>query len=84
MTIVLILAALAAVYYIAPLAEAASKPGIRPPPETEEKPQSGPDSPAILTPGLLALGRALDQYGRGTEPAPGKPREQAHWNRLGL
>jgi hypothetical protein len=58
MIFILILASLAAVYYIAPLAEPVVKPERHPP-----KPEA-----AVLTPGLVPLGRALDQYGRGREP----------------
>jgi hypothetical protein len=58
MIVILILASLAAVYFIAPLAEPAVKPESHP----------SQQEPEVLTPGLVALGRALDQYGRGRNP----------------
>jgi hypothetical protein len=65
MILFLILASLAAVYYIAPMAAAAGKP------ERLAKPQApNTETAAILTPGLLPLGQALDQYGRGRQPLP--------------
>jgi len=61
MIFVLILAALAAVYYITP-----------PKPKRDAARRDAMlDESGVLTPGLVALGRALDQYGRGQEPRPG-------------
>jgi hypothetical protein len=67
MTLILILASLAAVYYIAPLAE---EPDSQPPKGQAAGLEAMPCADALLTPGLAALGRALDQYGRGREPLP--------------
>ena len=63
MILLLILASLAAVYYISPMAAAAGRPERLPKRDAEN-----PETAAILTPGLVALGRALDRYGRGQQP----------------
>jgi hypothetical protein len=70
MTLILILALLVAVYYIAPLARPVQKPGSQPPKEQAASLEAMLGSDALLTPGLVALERALDQYGRGREPLP--------------
>ena len=70
MTLILILALLAAVYYIAPLARPVQKPGSQPPQGQAAGLEAMPGADALLTPGLVALERALDQYGRGREPLP--------------
>jgi hypothetical protein len=62
MILFLILASLAAVYYISPMAEAERRP--------TTKEAANPEAAGVLTPGLVALGRALDQYGRGRQPPP--------------
>lgn len=71
MIFILILASLAAVYYIAPLAESAVKPE-RQPPKWKTTPAAEAMScpAAVLTPGLVALGQVLDQYGRDREQSP--------------
>ena len=68
MIVILILAALAAVYYISPMADRPESPE-RQPLEREEA-RLKAISAAVLTPGLVALGRALDLYGRGQQPLP--------------
>jgi hypothetical protein len=65
MILFLILASLAAVYYMSPMAAAAGKPE-----RLARTDAADPETAAILTPGLVALGRALDQYGRGRQPPP--------------
>jgi hypothetical protein len=70
MIFLLILASLAAVYYIAPLAEPFVKPERHPPKREAAGLDATSGAAAVLTPGLVALGRALDQYGRGREPLP--------------
>jgi Na+-transporting methylmalonyl-CoA/oxaloacetate decarboxylase gamma subunit len=62
MIVFLVLAFLAAVYFIAPMADRAVQPD-----PTQPK-RKGASGAAVLTPGLVALGRALDQYGRGQPP----------------
>jgi hypothetical protein len=68
MIVLLILASLAAVYYISPMADRAVKPEGKPPKRGEARLKEV--SEAVLTPGLVALGRALDLYGRGQQPLP--------------
>src|ERR1017187_9289332 len=71
MIFLLILASLAAVYYIAPLAEPFVKPERHPPKREAAGLDATSGAAAVLTPGLVALGRALDQYGRGRVRAAG-------------
>jgi hypothetical protein len=71
MVLILILAALAAVYYIAAMADSAVNPGRGPRNRDAVHGVATPGAAGVLTPGLVALGRALDQYGRGQEPRPG-------------
>jgi hypothetical protein len=70
MIFILILASLAAAYYIAPLAEPFVKPERHPPKREAAGLDAMSGAAAVLMPGLVALGRALDQYGRGREPLP--------------
>jgi hypothetical protein len=65
MILFLILASLAAVYYISPMASAGK------PERLAKRDAASPETEAaVLTPGLVALGRALDLYGRGRQPPP--------------
>jgi hypothetical protein len=81
MTFLLFLISLAVLEYIVRRPEAAPKTGWQPlaKQRAEERPA---DSAPALTPGLLALGQALDQRGRGQTPGttaktPEVPRPQA-------
>ncbi len=62
MLLILILASLAAVYRIAHLAAPVEKREIHPPEAKASGLEAKPVADALLTPGLAALGRALDQY----------------------
>jgi hypothetical protein len=73
MILILILASLAAVYYIAPLPEPAVKPQRQPPKREAATLEAATGATAVLTPGLVPLGRALDQHGRGREPMSATP-----------
>ena len=81
MTFLLFLISLAVLEYIVRRPEAAPKTGWQPlaKQRAEDRPA---DSAPALTPGLLALGQALDQRGRGQTPGttaktPEVPRPQA-------
>ncbi len=68
MILLFFLASLALVYYIVPRPETTPEAGSHP-----AEPESNGHGPltaeaSLATPGLLALGRALDSYGRGAEP----------------
>jgi hypothetical protein len=67
MTFLLFLISLAVLEYIVRRPEAAPKAGWQP--FAKRRAEGGPaDSAPALTPGLLALGQALDRCGRGQAP----------------
>ena len=67
MTFLLFLVSLAVLEYVIRRPEKASRTGTRPIVKERVKAKLG-ESAAALTPGLLALGEALDQCGRGQMP----------------
>ncbi len=75
MTFLLFLASLALLHYLLGRAdEAAAGSGHS---SEERVPAESPATPLepVATPGLLALGRALDEHGRGRTPQAGEARE---------
>jgi len=70
MILALIVLTLATVYYISYLANLIVEPQRHAPKRGTTGPKAVPAAGAVMTPGLVALGRALDQYGRGQEPLP--------------
>jgi hypothetical protein len=66
MTLLLFLASLAVVNYIISRQPTIDRPG------SEQKPSVHvPEETAVATPGLMALGVALERHGRGQPPQPG-------------
>ena len=80
MILVFLLAAAAAVYYIVPWSEQAGGPSTPRPGEAATARDADGAAHSLATPGLLALGRALDGYGRGEFPRPPRAakREPVH------
>jgi hypothetical protein len=69
MTFLLFLVSLAVLEYIVRRPEMAPKTGWQPLAKLRAQDKPADSAPA-LTPGLLALGQALDQCGRGQSPGP--------------
>ncbi|MGD0498473.1 MAG: hypothetical protein ABSC23_08550 [Bryobacteraceae bacterium] len=73
MILLLFLVSLAVLYYIVPVPEPDAAPDSEPLARSDPSENAPPATEVTATPGVIALGRALDQLGRGVAPQPAPP-----------